>query len=180
MTTNPRELVIELCKICSAIIEIYPTWKIVFHSYMWEELVFSQCVIILEHLYLHSGFVICHDIQTILKYRYTILALKYLSSLYEPINVLCSNHLAHKSNNYWFSALHSSRGFVLPPLLPIHSCRSLVWRLPPLRIKSKGLVKYRYLTISKGIQSDSVRNAGYVRYCSPIRTNALCCQGDCL
>ena len=33
---------------------------------------------------------------------------------------------------------------------------------------SKGLVKYRYLTISKGIQLDSVRNASYVRYCSPI------------
>ena len=40
--------------------------------------------------------------------------------------------------------------------------KSLVWRHPPLR-KSKGLVKYKYLIISKGIQLDSKRNACYVR-----------------
>ena len=33
----------------------------------------------------------------------------------------------------------------------------VVWRRPPLRIESKGLVKYKYHTISKGIQLDSVR-----------------------
>ena len=54
----------------------------------------------------------------------------------------------------------------------------LVWRRPPLRIESKGLVKYKYPTISKGIQLDSVRMLVTSVYCSAIRTKALSCQDD--
>jgi len=55
---------------------------------------------------------------------------------------------------------------------------ALVWRRPPLRIESKGLVKYKYHTISKEIQIDSVRMLVTSDYCSPIRTEALCCQDN--
>jgi len=53
-----------------------------------------------------------------------------------------------------------------------------VWRCPPLRIESKGLVKYECHTISKGIQLDSVRMLVMSDYCSPIRIKALYCQDD--
>jgi len=56
---------------------------------------------------------------------------------------------------------------------------SCILAQPALRIKSKGLVKYRYLTISKGIRLDSIRNAGYVRYRSNKRhcvAKAIVCK----
>jgi len=54
----------------------------------------------------------------------------------------------------------------------------LVWCCPPLRIESKGLVKYKYHIISKGIQLNRVHMLVTSDYCSIIRTKALCCQDD--
>jgi len=52
----------------------------------------------------------------------------------------------------------------------------VVWDRPPLRIESKGLVKYKYHFKRNAIRQRTY--AGYVGLLLSIRTKALCCQGD--
>ena len=131
---------------------------------------------------------VCHD--TVLMHIVVSRTWESTASCqFSSIASWCSTVITGQAaEEYWFSLkkwilCSQQKVFHYSVFLKIFLCTSqawLVWRRPPLRIKSEGLVKYRYLTISKGIRLDSIHNAGYVRYCSPIQTKALCCLGDCL